>query len=180
MLHLYLYLQSYLWFIMGAWFHIQEDPMQKYYKKWGQYKCLLRWIVFIDTVRKLIKYIVNLQSIQWHAKKEPKSSFLWICYFWKYTLSQSPSRRTCSSNFLISIIIQTLHWNLFCLNCPSEQKSRNLSFLHGNEAIFNFSEEVSLSHNSRLEKDVPLGLGDSSVIAAVIHPAITIATTHHQ
>lgn len=49
---------------MDAWFHIQEDPMQKYYENRGQYKCLLRWIVSINTVRKLIKYFVNLQSIQ--------------------------------------------------------------------------------------------------------------------
>lgn len=49
---------------MGAWFHIQEDPIQKYYEKQGQYKRLLRWIVSINTVRRLIKYFVNLQSIQ--------------------------------------------------------------------------------------------------------------------
>lgn len=29
-------------------------------------------------------------------------------------------------------------------------------------------------HNSRLEKDVPLGFGDSSVIAAVVHPVIIL------
>lgn len=61
---LHLYFQSYLFFIMGAWFHHQEDPMQKYYVKRDQYKCVLRWIVSINTVRKLIKYFVNLQSIQ--------------------------------------------------------------------------------------------------------------------
>lgn len=92
MLHLYLYLQSYLFIIMGAWFHIQEDPIQKYYKKQGQYKCLLRCIVSINTVRKLIKYF-NLQSIQYHAKKDQSH------HSYEYaTLSQSPSRRTCCSH----------------------------------------------------------------------------------
>lgn len=115
-----------------------SHSMQKYYEKWDQYKCLLRWIVSINTVRKLIKCVVNLQSVQWHAKKEPKSSFIWICYFWKYTLSQSPSCRTCcSSNFLISIIIQTMHRN------PASMPQQ--AFPHGNEAISNFSEEISLS-----------------------------------